>query len=99
MVAVMVAVSSVVVTFVIAVMVLMIPVAFVEFPTLLIAVVVRMNPISTRIGWTFPVSRNPAVVVVADRDPVSPRPSCIPARRNGSGADLQFSPLYRKAQV
>jgi hypothetical protein len=75
----MIVVASTVLMFVIAVMVmvavmiviLMVPMAFMESPALLIVVIVRMNPISTGIRWTFPMSCGPAVVVVADWNPIS----------------------------
>lgn len=74
------------VTFVIAVMIviLMVPMAFMESPALLIVVIVRMNPISTGIRWTFPMSGDPPVTVVANGDPVSLDPAVFRLRRRRS---------------
>ena len=45
-------------------MVVMVPVAFVEFPSLLIMVIVGMAPITSLVGWTIPASADPYVTTV-----------------------------------
>lgn len=75
-----VAMSAVMVTFVIMIsamiMVLVVPVAFVVFPASIIVVVVRMAPISPGKWRTLPVSCNPTIVV-ADWSPVPIYPAVI----------------------
>ena len=63
----------------IPVMILMVPVAFMQLPALFIVVVVGMVPIGSIIGRTIPAPRHPSVVS-AMRGPVTIDPSIARAR-------------------
>src|SRR5260370_13109331 len=63
-------------------MILPVPMAFMHSPTLGVVIVVRMTPISSFIGRTFPTSRHPNVVPAIDSPvAVDPLVSCCRHRR------------------
>jgi hypothetical protein len=79
--------------------VLVVPVPFMDLPSLLVMVVVRMGPVGTSVGRPLPDAGNPDVASAAI-SPVTADPGvafsghrrpCLIAQRRGCGADINMN--------